>query len=68
MTGEVSLGGVYVPPLLLLGIAALLLTGLFSRLLAATGAYRIVVYRPLVDLALFVIVLGLLALLTGNLA
>lgn len=64
MTGEVSIGGVFVPSLLLLAIAALLSTALLSRLLAAFGLYRIIAYRPLVDLALFVLVLGLLALVT----
>jgi hypothetical protein len=65
MTGEISLGGVYVPTILLLAIAALLLTGLATRLLGFVGVYRLVAYRPLVDVALFILILGLLSLLTG---
>ncbi len=66
MIGEVSIFGVYLPALLVLAIAAILLTGLASRLLTWVSAYRAVVYRPLVDLAIFVMILGLLSLLTGR--
>lgn len=66
MTGEVSIGGVFVPTLLLLGIAALLLTGVASRIIANFALYRLVAYRPLVDVALFVLMLGLLCLLSAN--
>jgi hypothetical protein len=65
--GEVSIGGVYLPALLLLALAALFLTGLLARLLAVISAYRWVAYRPLVDLALFMLILGLLAALTSPL-
>ncbi|KQO06788.1 MULTISPECIES: DUF1656 domain-containing protein [Sphingomonas] len=65
MTGEISIGGVFLPSILLLAVAAVLLTGLATRLLAFAGFYRVVTYRPLVDLALFILILGLLALLTG---
>jgi hypothetical protein len=65
MIGEVALGGVFVPTILLLAIAALVLTGATTRLLSAFGAYRFVAYRPLVDFALFFLILGLLSLLTG---
>ena len=65
MTGEISIGGVYLPSILLLAVAAVILTGIATRLLAFAGAYRMVTYRPLVDLAQFILILGLLALLTG---
>jgi hypothetical protein len=65
MIGEISIGGVFLPSILLLGTAALLLTGLATRILSFVGAYRLVAYRPLVDLALFFLILGLLSLLTG---
>lgn len=65
MTGELSIGGVYLPSILLLAVAALVLTGVVTRILSAFGAYRFVAYRPLVDLALFFLLLGLLSLLTG---
>jgi hypothetical protein len=65
MIGEVSIGGVYLPTILLLAVAAVLVTGMVSRLLAFAGVYRVIAYRPLVDLALFILILGLIALLTG---
>jgi Mn2+/Fe2+ NRAMP family transporter len=66
MTGEISIAGVYFPSLLLLAVIAAVLTGIATRLLSFFGAYRAVAYRPLVDLALFVIILGLLSLFTGS--
>ncbi|SCW80057.1 Protein of unknown function [Sphingobium faniae] len=63
MTGEVALGGVYVPTLLLLAIFALLLSWGVTRLIHAFGLYRFVAFRALVDLSLFVLLLGLLAVL-----
>lgn len=65
MTGELTIGGVYLPAILLLAVIAVVLTGLTTRLLSIAGLYRIIVYRPLVDLALFIIILGLLSLATG---
>ncbi len=62
MIGEVSIFGVYVPSLLLLTLLAIVLTGLLAMLLQIVGFYRIVAYRPLVDLALFIFLLGLLVL------
>ncbi len=64
MIGEVSIAGVFFPPLLLLGFVVLALTALVSRLLQMAGFYRYVAYRPLVDLSLFVLLLGLAVLLT----
>ncbi|WP_298670361.1 DUF1656 domain-containing protein [uncultured Sphingomonas sp.] len=63
MNGEVDIAGVYMPGLLVLAFAALVITGILTRLLGMVGAYRLIAYRPLVDVALFVIVLGLLVLL-----
>lgn len=65
MIGEVAFGGVYVPALLVLGVAALVLTGFLSAFLNVVGAYRVVAYRPLADIAIFVLILGLLVLLTA---
>jgi hypothetical protein len=66
MIGEISLAGVYVPALLLLGALALLLTGIASRFLGLVGAYRIVLYRPLADIALFVLILGVLVWISAR--
>lgn len=64
MIGEVSLFGVYVPALLLLALVALVVTGLLTRVLQLAGFYRLIAYRPLVDLCLFALLLGLVVLLT----
>lgn len=64
MTGEVDLFGIFLPALLVLAVIALLLTGFISWLLSQAGAYRLFAYRPLVDLAIFTLVLGALVLAT----
>jgi hypothetical protein len=64
MNGEIAIGGVFVPTLLLLATAALALTLLVIRTIAFFGLYRFVAYRALVDLCLYVLVLGLLAWLS----
>ena len=64
MIGDLDFGGVYFPALLLLGIVALALTGLCTWLINSVGGYRLIVYRPIVDLAIFVLILGLLVLAT----
>lgn len=66
MMHDIVLGGVYMPALLPLGALALAATWFLSRLINLAGGYRFVVYRPLVDLALFVLILGLLVLLAAR--
>jgi hypothetical protein len=60
MFGEISVGGVLMPYLLVISLAALALSLMVSRLLANLRLYRLFAYRPLVGLSLFVILLGLL--------
>ncbi len=67
MTGEISLDGVFLPTLLLLGLIALILTYGVTRLIAVFGLYRFFAYRALVDLSLFVLMLGALAFLVPSL-
>lgn len=62
MTGEIALGGVFVPTLLLLAMIALLLSWAVTRLIGALGLYRFLAYRAIVDLSLFVLILGALAI------
>jgi len=64
MTGEIAIGGVYIPALLVLALAALLVTGLLTQLLQLAGFYRLIAYRPLVDICLFVLLLGLIVFFT----
>ena len=62
MNGEVSLFGVFVPGLLLLALIAAGLAAVASRLLVMLGLYRIFAYRPLVDVAVYILILGGLVL------
>lgn len=67
MTGEYAIAGVLVPPLLILGIIASLCTMALMRLADHAGFYRFVTCRAIVDVALYVIVFGLVALLAPHL-
>lgn len=58
MNGEIALHGIFVPTLLVIGLAAAIATAMLQRLADRAGFYRLVSYRALVDLALFVIVFG----------
>jgi len=55
--GEVDIYGVFVPPLLLMVIAAMPLAAGVRLVLARLGAYRFVWHRPLFDLSVFVVIL-----------
>ena len=63
MTGEIALAGIYVPTLLLLALVALILSWGVTRLIGALGLYRFLAYRAAVDLSIFVLMLGALAIL-----
>jgi protein AaeX len=67
MIGEVSLYGIYVPPLLLLALLAFVVSRLFNWVLARTGLYRHIWHPALFDFSLFVIVLGALVFFGSNL-
>lgn len=67
MIGEVSLYGIYVPPLLLLALLALVVSRLFNWVLARTGLYLHIWHPALFDFSLFVIVLGALVFFGSNL-
>ena len=66
MIGEVSLYGIYFPPLLLLVLLAFGVSRLCSKLLALTGFYRHVWHPALFDFSLFVMVLGSLVFIGSN--
>jgi hypothetical protein len=65
MIGEISIGGVFVPQLLLMAILAFVLTACARRLLRALRLYRFVWHSGLFDVALFLVLLWLLAMLTA---
>jgi hypothetical protein len=62
MRPEIDIYGVFIPTLGAIAFVSFLLNGLLRRLLAATGFYRMVWHRPLFDTALYVCILGVLAL------
>lgn len=63
MIGEISVGGIYMPWLLVLALAALLLGRVAGWVLARLGFYRLVWHPPLFDAALFILILSGLAAL-----
>lgn len=63
MIGELDINGVFIPPLLAWAVLALLLHAALRFVLERIGFYRFVWHTSLVDLALFVIVLGAVATL-----
>jgi hypothetical protein len=58
MRGEFDFFGIYLPPLMPAIVIAWPLTMILSRGLNSAGFYRIVWHRPMINLALFVLVLG----------
>lgn len=59
MSGEIAIQGIFIPALLALAALALAASFLTTRVLAHFGLYRFVANRALVDVALFVMLLGL---------
>ncbi len=66
MIGEVSIGGVYLPALLVLAIIALGATFALIRLLGILGLYRLIAARPLIDLSIFILVLWAASVLSSS--
>lgn len=60
MIADLDLGGVFIPGLLVLAMAALAATIIVIRLLANARLIRLFAYRPAVELAVFAILYGLL--------
>jgi hypothetical protein len=66
VTGEFDVYGVYFPAFIIFaGIAFLLQLGV-KRLFDAAGIYRFVWHRPLFDLAIYVILLGVVTALGAS--
>ncbi len=68
MTGHLNIYGVYVPMLLVAMLAAYLVKSLLGTLLQRLGVYRRIWHPPLFNLALYVMVLGVLFNLCARLA
>jgi len=60
MIGELDIAGIFVSPLLPCLLVAFLVRVIVSRVLAGAGLYRLVWNRPLFDLSLFLILLGVM--------
>jgi hypothetical protein len=58
VTGEFDIYGVYFPAFAVFAAVALFIQIVFNRILGAFGFYRVVWHRPLFDLAIYVILLG----------
>lgn len=61
MIADIAIGGVLLPGLLVIALVALIGAAIILRLLTLTGADHAFARRPLVELATFVILFGLLA-------
>jgi hypothetical protein len=66
MVSEIDVYGVFIPSLLVWVVAALPLTAGLRRLLRWFGFYRLVWHRALFDLALLVIVLGVVVAVSAH--
>lgn len=60
MIVDLNLGGVFIPGLVVLAFIALIVTVTTMRFFAATGISQLFAFRPLVEVAAFLIVYGLL--------
>jgi hypothetical protein len=65
---EVSLGGVFVPAVLLWAGGAFALSGLIFRLASRTGFYDWVWHRALLDFAIFLILWGAISAIAYHVA
>ena len=58
MTGETDLYGVFLPSLLVWMVIAFLLNLVVRHILSLLGVYKYVWHRPLFDIALYVVLIG----------
>ena len=66
MISEADVYGLLVAPMLLWVGVAMVLSAVVRRVLGWLGFYRFVWHRPLFDLGLYVIILGLVAVLLSH--
>jgi hypothetical protein len=67
MIGEIDIFGVFVPAVLVLMFIAYLINLVIRKALAPTGFYRLVWHRSIFDLGIYVLVLGLVVLVSHRL-
>jgi hypothetical protein len=68
MTAELNIYGVFVPALFLWMLVALGIVLVLRRALVRHGGYAFIWHRPLFDIALYVIILGVVVYLSNWLA
>jgi len=66
MTHDFLIGGVILSPIVPELLIALILAGLLSVILMRLGFYRLVWHRPLVELCMFCMILGIIVALTPD--
>jgi hypothetical protein len=67
MIGEIDIYGVFLPAVLVLMLVSYLLYLGITRVFARVGLYRFVWHRSIFDLAIYVIVLGILVIVSHRL-
>ncbi|MCC8396683.1 DUF1656 domain-containing protein [Paraburkholderia sp. MMS20-SJTR3] len=67
MLGEIDIFGVFVPSVLVLMLIAYLINLAIRTVLAYTGFYRLVWHRSIFDLGIYVLVLGLVVVVSHRL-
>lgn len=67
MIGEIDIFGVFVPSILVLMGVAYLINLVIRTALARTGFYRFVWHRSIFDLSIYVLVLGLVVIVSHRL-
>jgi hypothetical protein len=64
MIGEIDIFGVFVPAILVLMLVSWLINQLIRTVLARAGFYRLVWHRSIFDLSIYVLVLGLVVIIS----
>jgi hypothetical protein len=67
MIGEIDVYGVFLPAVLILMLVSYLLCLVLTRVFARVGLYRFVWHRSIFDLAIYVIVLGIVVIVSHRL-
>ncbi|OXC79942.1 DUF1656 domain-containing protein [Caballeronia sordidicola] len=67
MIGEVDIYGVFLPAVLVLMLVSYLFCLVVTRVFARVGLYRFVWHRSIFDLAIYVIVLGIVVIVSHRL-
>jgi hypothetical protein len=67
MIGEIDIYGVFLPAVLILMLVSYLLCQIVTRVFARVGLYRFVWHRSIFDLAIYVIVLGIVVIVSHRL-